>query len=100
MISLSHFLWAGSDLLIPVIETSGLELDTERCLLNHTHARTFGIGVFFEFLLQSIQWERTQLLHTDERRVLVGCRDLPLFQQSIVMLAGTQHHPLDTAENK
>lgn len=34
---------------------------------------TFGFGVFFELLLQGIQRERTQLLHADERCVLVGC---------------------------
>lgn len=45
MISPSHFLWAGSDLVIPVIETSGLELDTERCLLNNTHA-PLALGYF------------------------------------------------------
>lgn len=65
---------------------------------NSTH--TFGIGVFFELLLQSLQWERTQLLHSNECCVLVGCWCLPLFQKGIVMLPWAQHHLLDTAWNK
>lgn len=61
---------------------------------------TFSVGVFLELLLQSLQWEWTQLLHTDQCRVLVGCCCLPLFQQGIVMLPRAQHHLLDTARIK
>lgn len=61
---------------------------------------TFSIGVFLELLLQSLQWEWTQLLHPDQCCALVGCCRLPLLQQGIVMLPGAQHHLLDTARNK
>lgn len=61
---------------------------------------TFSVGVFLELLQQSLQWEWTQLLHTDQCRVLVGCCCLPLFQQGIVMLPRAQHHLLDTARIK
>lgn len=60
---------------------------------------TFSVGEFLELLLQSLQWEWTQLLHTDQCCVLVGCCCLPLFQQGIVMLPRAQHHLLDTARN-
>lgn len=87
-------------LLYQICESANLSINKACLFRTTTTTHTFGIGVLFELLLQSLQWERTQLLHPNECRVLVGCWCLPLFQQGIVMLPWAQHHLLDTARNK
>lgn len=61
---------------------------------------TFGVGVFGELLLQSVQGEGTELLQADQRRVLGrGWQGLPLLEQGVVVFAGAQQHPLDAGGN-
>lgn len=59
------------DIITVVVQTTRSRFTDERTDMRN-NTRTFSFGVFLKLLLQSFQGKRTEFLHANDCRVLVG----------------------------